>query len=84
MLRVGETIVFTNATRPPKVVKLIPKEALLDLILASEVDLAGVWAAQFRRNSAAIPGEFRENSRGDSLELILAPENAKSTLLMPN
>ena len=42
VFRVNETSVFTNATRPSKEVKLILKATLLELILASEVDLDGV------------------------------------------
>ena len=40
MFRVHETTVFTNATRPPKVVKLIQKAVFLHLSLAPKVDLA--------------------------------------------
>ena len=58
MFRVHETTVFTNATGPPKVVKLIQKAALLDLTWARKVDLGGVWVVV----SGRFPGGFREVS----------------------
>ena len=79
MFRVHETTVFTNATGPPKVVKLSQKAALLDLTWAREVDLAGVWVV----DSGRIMEGLWEDYGRIGFELILAPENAKSTLLMP-
>ena len=46
MFRVHETTVFTNATGPPKVVKLSQKAALLDLTWPRKIDLAGVWVVK--------------------------------------